>query len=415
MYKNSTNKEIRLVNSIEKSVTRRWNTNDGKQIARRIIDSMQRGDIDAALDSVGEFEGRRDLRGLEFGNPYENDLALDVKVNAHEFKFVRSTIFTGLTLSSIDFSRANLEKTVWEDCVFDNCLFDHTRFVNVRLWGCSIKNSRFESSDIRETLLGGGNAQNLGSLENVDFHDGKFSQVSFSYPAITGCHFRCDMKVVNFHGSRFKDCSFDGVLELVAFRGRAIPNSNEQYMQGRDIPENRMENIDFSNAFFKDVVFEDAVNLTGCVWPKDGGIFLVKNAHKVFPAALRIIESEWSGEHRRIASFIIKEYYIREIKCGQTQFVIKSEYLTKTFGKEYSDKFTSLLKSLERDEILGVDLRRPLLLRRQRRTRQDGRVRHHHPVRLRRPRPYLLQLHRRPGSEGHLPEGQPDLRGISPR
>ncbi len=334
-----------------RSMSNRWRTNIGRANAKHIIDSMQRGDIDAALDSVGKFEGRRDLRGLEFGNPYENDLALDVKVNAHKFKFVRSTTFTGLTLRSIDFSKANFEKTVWEDCVFENCLFDHTRFVNVRLWGCSIKNSRFESSDIRETLLGGGNAQNLGSLENVDFHGGKFSQVSFSYPAITGCHFRCDLKTVNFHGSRFKDCSFDGVLELVAFRGRAIPNSNEQYMQGRDIPENRMENIDFSNAIFKDVVFEDAVNLTECVWPKDGGIFLVKNAEKVFPAALRIIESEWSGEDHRIASFIIKEYYMREIRCGQTQFVIKSEYLTKTFGKEYSDKFTSLLKSLERDEI----------------------------------------------------------------
>lgn len=326
---------------------RRWNSSEGTAVAARIIELLQARQVEEALELAGGHEGRSDLRGLDFGRDTDRHQGLDVDVNGHRMTFVRSTRLTGLHLESVDLSSANLRGTVWEDCTFKDCLFAKSRVVNSRFFGCTIKESRFESSQVKDTLLCGSNDNSLGSLENVEFIEGKFSDVGFGHPVIAGCRFRCDMKRVDFHGSRLKESVFEGELDGVIFRGKAIPFQSDSYAIGREIPVNRMENVDFSKATLEDVEFRDGVDLTKCVLPAIGEIFLIRDGPHVFSEALKIIETEWSGDERRIAMDIIRDYYLVQIKKGQTQFLFKGYLWAKSFGKHFANRLATLLRSLE--------------------------------------------------------------------
>lgn len=326
----------------------RWETPEGLAKARQIIELIRGDKINDAFMMTGKVQGRFDLRGLTLATRTKPVETASVSVKDSRFDIVPTTTYHSIALRSVDFSSTSFERTWWEDCSFADCLFDHSRLHDVRLKGCDIVDCHFIESRISSSLLGGSNATSLGSIEGSVFEGGTFSEVNFDFPRISRCHFLCDLTNVDFDGSQLSDCRFTGTMKGVKFRGKGWLSSNDSYLKEDDVPINKMENIDFSEATFDDIEFRNGVDLTKCKLPAKGGVVLVLNAQKVFHEALAIIETDWSGEHQRIASSMIRGYYYKQIENGQTQFILKRDNLEKSLGHEYASRFISLITGVPR-------------------------------------------------------------------
>jgi len=258
--------------------------------------------------------------------------------------------FEGVVVEDVDFSDADMIELAWTRCSFSNCKFDHTRLDDAAFFDCRISKCVFVNSNLTGCVLGGHIGNHSGELMDSVFKDGMFKDVVFAFPRIERCKFDCNITNVDFNGSQLTDCWFTGRLDKVIFRRRPGESVTDKATWARLRPENRMENVDFSEASLYDVDFWNGVDLTKCRLPRKRGLFLVLDGPSVFAEARKEIESSWKGEERRIGLGFTINYYLDRIKSGQRHFLVDEESIIEDWGKSLGLRYSALIRRIAQSQ-----------------------------------------------------------------
>ncbi len=323
-----------------------WDTPERIERSREIIKNLLDCDMQSVINLTDSIDGKQDLRGFDFS--MRND---EPPFRLYSSTGVTSGVMTkgdfrDLEFEGFNFSGSLFSNTNWYDCRFRDCLFNQSDLYISGFKGCSFENVRFLDCWIENAGLGLASDMNRGSFNNVEFVGGTFSRAYFQDPRIENCKFLCNISKVDFHASQFNNCVFEGILHEVSFWGRYKPVPSDKSFKGRQIPENCMTNVDFSKATFKKVRFGDCIDLSHSHLPKKGGVFLVKDAAKVFHEVSAEIERKWTGPDKLKAINAANNRAIENSTCECDQVVINPYEMNKMFGIEFTAEFIEIVKSV---------------------------------------------------------------------
>lgn len=304
---------------------------------------FKKGKMDELERLLGRKDGRIDMRGFPFSNA--NQVIDKFSFKVMDIVMVNKPSFRRRTLRSFDFTEADLTSTVWEHMVFEDCLFDRTVLWDVNFTGCDFIDSRFKDCEIEHTFLGGSDRRNLGSFVNTTFSGGVIRNSHFNFPRIENCVFDCDIEHVDFFGSQFIDCRFTGRLEDVSFRGKTRPRSTSKSLSKIELPENRMINIDFTEAWFDGVNLTHGLDISRISLPRRNRLIFIKNGPEVMAKALQIVEERWSGEERRLGIGVIRNMS-RLFEHDQVQLLRNVDDDSDVFGEPFAMKLSELINEV---------------------------------------------------------------------
>ena len=311
----------------------------------KIIKLIKKGRMNELEKLLSRKDGRLDLSGFSFSNA--NRVADRFSFKDMEFQLTNKPAFKGQTMRSFDFTESDFTSTVWEHMVFEDCLFNRTTLWDVIFTGCDFVDSKFKDCTIENTLLGGSDKHNLGSFVNTTFSGGVIRESHFSFPRFENCLFDCNVENLNFFGSQFSNCMFMGKLKDVSFRGKPRPRQVNKDLQKIKLPENRMINVDFSEAWFDGVNFTHGLDLSKITLPKKNRLIFIRDGPKVMARALQIVEQQWSGEERRLGVGVIKNMS-HLFENGQIQLVRNMDDDSELFGEPFAQKLAALIDDLNR-------------------------------------------------------------------
>lgn len=155
-----------------------------------------------------------------------------------------------------DFTGTDFNSAIVENVEFIRCLFDKSILAGSKLY----YESNFLDCDfINVNLSVSTFGSHKGIYENCHFEKCNFQGKEFNFSRFINCTFnKCKFKKINFNGSSFLNCKFTGPLEDVTFNGLYDTNKSEF---------ETLENVDFSEAVFKDFVTFIDCNLSTCIAP----------------------------------------------------------------------------------------------------------------------------------------------------
>jgi len=129
------------------------------------------------------------------------------------------SVVTGTVWESLDFSGSRLNGLRFFDCAVRNCVFDECSCQDWRLWSTAISDTCFCHTDLRSSALGGAtNDGNRNSFCNVQFDAADLRKTCHNSAQFVGCKFKHSrLDKVDFGGSTFENCTFEGELCDVQF------------------------------------------------------------------------------------------------------------------------------------------------------------------------------------------------------
>ena len=258
--------------------------------------------------------------------------------------------FNDVVLHNVDLSYSKLDFSIWENCTFDNVLFTKSSLKNNKLIGCQFKNIVFENANLTDTLLGGYDGLNSGSFYKVVFIKSDMRRTYYSFPKFEYCQFNnCNLKEVNFEGSRFFNCSFKGKLDSVFFCGfpQYLPEDILLKLKGNKI-YNPMENIDFSQAELFGVSFSNSIDLSSCIFPNSDNYIFIKSFPKTYETAKEYIKLKWKGNEKAIALNLIDNIYLSKSNVNNKNDFLDKRVIDKMLRiNGFSDRLFSLFKEIE--------------------------------------------------------------------
>jgi len=204
-----------------------------------------------------------------------------------------------LTWTALNLSESDLRGLRFSGCTLDNCVFDHADCRGWRAWQSAASHCDFRGADLRGAALGAiqDNQQNLFS--DVDFSRADFRGATFTAAKFVRCKFSdAKLEKVNFGGSAFVDCTFEGTLTEVIF--------NRTAFNAPKLPANEMTNVDFRRAKFKFVEFR-GVSGDSILWPDDPNHLIVANFRTVLDALIREFEGESAVSYKALVAVLRME------------------------------------------------------------------------------------------------------------
>ena len=200
------------------------------------------------------------------------------------------------------------------------------------MWGTSISNTSFRGADLRKAALGGVNGRR-NSFRCVDFTKADLRQTVYVSAEMVGCAFsQAKIAKVDFQGTVFVDCRFEGKLEEVQFHRYAF--------RGEAFPPNEMDGVDLRGAKLSHVEFR-GLDMESVKWPEDEDQFLVKD----HPATLDRLLPTWKsrsdlGSKRLAASFgVVRKW----VGTNQRVGVISKGDLLEAGGEEAVADFLRMM------------------------------------------------------------------------
>lgn len=332
-----------------------WNSPDRMRKAVDVISCLQDGNIEGALGMLDKVDGRWDLKGFDF-SLHEGEMPFMHLWPGGLVGSKRIVEYNDLVLEGIDFTHAAFAQTNWSDCEFRDCFFKQTVLRGSRFEGCAFNHVRFEDCSYGG-LLGGLTQRNLGRFDDVEFIGGNLFGVAFQHPSFERSLFQCNMTSVDFCGSQLTDCSFQGTLNDVKFRGRSSKPGDPEWWGTLDIPLNQMRRVDFSRANFKEVYFCNGIDLGDCEFPTKGGVLYIKDGTEVFKEVARRIEVEWNDPDRRVGMAKAR-YFLEDLCHPKGQVVYIPQMMKKTMGGELARKFMVVVEEVMKEQ--GYDARTSL-------------------------------------------------------
>lgn len=267
--------------SADRSLIKRWHTDEGTARAKRVLDGLAVGQLPADL-GWGVIGGRLDLRGLPAPLPKRS--------NRREIdgRFVEelseSLTIRGASLSNLDLSGAQLESLRMFDSTVSDCVFDAARCQDWRLWGCQVRDSRFIGTDLRHSALGPWLDGRGNVYERVDFSRADLRFISCLAATFVDCDFTdARLEKIDFQSSSFIRVRFAGELREIIFWDHG-------FRTGKPDP-NPMREVDFTDARLRGVEFR-RLNLDSVRFPTSADHLVVHNYRCVIERALGFLRND---------------------------------------------------------------------------------------------------------------------------
>lgn len=218
----------------------------------------------------------------------ENDL-LDFRgYPAHKI-LVKNVVLREIDLSYADFSNSWMETNR-----FENCLFIRTDFSELAEHGNVFDNCQFLNCKFKFAVLGyRGSQYNNCLFKECGFNRTNFIRPEFVYTSLINCR----LKGVDFNAASFEDCTFEGLLEDVWFRGTFPSVSLVEHFGPPKI--NKMENVSFEKADLIDLTISDGCDLSTVKLRTNGRYFKYDNWLKRLQYLKKELEN-WEDEYLRI-------------------------------------------------------------------------------------------------------------------
>jgi len=230
------------------------NENQNAEVWKRIIRGKPLDDL-----GLGNRDGRIDLTGLLAPKPTVIRTFQTPVANVSELGGL--TILNHITWKSLDFSGSKLKGLRFHSCKIIDCVFDECDCQDWRIWGTTVSDTSFRSADLRTSALGGIENGKINEFQKIDFIRADLRQTAYVSARFVDCLFKnTRLNKVNFQGSAFTDCSFEGELEEVCF--------NRNAFRGEALPPNEMLRVDFTRARLRSVEFR-GLDLKEVSYPND--------------------------------------------------------------------------------------------------------------------------------------------------
>ncbi len=192
--------------------------------------------------------------------------------------FSGNTEIRNKKISGVDFTGAQLRHLRLFEVTLVDCCFDDADLRDLRMWATDIQNCTFRKADLRGSGLGGLLDGGRNSFRDVDFSGADMRQTAWTSASLERCLFRDTSLVgVNFQGSTFSHCVFQGEVRDVIF--------NRHMYKREDLPANTMDHIDFTKARLRCVAFRK-LKLEHVSFPQDSEHLVLTDYHRVLERAI---------------------------------------------------------------------------------------------------------------------------------
>jgi uncharacterized protein YjbI with pentapeptide repeats len=236
-----------------------------------------------SLDGLGlpTIRGRTDLRTLAAPEPVATSRF--ATANAKITRLGGLTIVRGGRWNGLDFSGAPLNGLRFFDCTIEDCVFDRAACADWRMWGTAVSRTSFRSTNLRNSALGGiDNGGKRNSFDSVDFSEADLRETIYVSADMFRCRFsRAKLTKIDFQGTVFVDCVFEGKMDEVQFYRHSLRD-------GRAFPPNEMRNVDLRGARLSCVEFRN-LDMDTVLWPEGDDHFVIQD----FPQTLDRLLATW--------------------------------------------------------------------------------------------------------------------------
>ena len=249
----------------------------------------------APIEGLGlaKVDGRISLRGLVTPEP--------IVVSQYRTSIADVTSLSGFielkgkNLENLDFTGSKLKSFRLFNTRIDNCIFDNCCCEDWRMWDVAVINTSFRKADLRGAVLGGNATHSRNVFQNVDFSEADLRGTMHFAAEFTQCTFKkTKLKKVDFQGSAFTDCVFEGKLDEVMFYRYAY--------KGEAYPPNLMKRVDFRHAKLNWCSFRE-LDLDTAIFPTNGHI-IVENYPQTLDRLLNLLEQRTDLTARRLTSYL---------------------------------------------------------------------------------------------------------------
>jgi uncharacterized protein YjbI with pentapeptide repeats len=159
--------------------------------------------------------------------------------------------------TNIDFSFSSFKNCWIENSLFEKCLFKKVDFSDFSDHKNNFNECTFIECNFNSSGIGYDGSEFLECI----FDNCKFTKTIFNRPEFIGVIFKnCRIKNIDFNASSFEDCSFEGELDDVWFRGGFPTKSQVEYFGEPKV--NKMKNVSFENAELRDLTFSNNCDLS---------------------------------------------------------------------------------------------------------------------------------------------------------
>ncbi|MBV8325495.1 pentapeptide repeat-containing protein [Chryseobacterium sp.] len=302
----------------KKELIERWVTDPGFTLVQKEIAKLSKkgGRFNLANSSVGEYCGKIDFRGIP----------LD------------SQTISGLKFINIDFSFSTFEHSWVEKSIFENCLFEKADFSDFSEHQDSFTDCVFKDCKFNLSAIGYDGTSFSGCI----FENCKFNRTIFNRPEFVDVVFKnCKIKNIDFSASSFENCSFEGVLQDVWFRG-GYPLQSEIERFG--IPKkNEMKNVSFEKAELIYPTFSNHCDLSTVKINPSGNYY----KYDRWKERLESLESEilnWEDKEEKKEAEIFSYSYLVHAKT-QEWHIINTNDVERDHGKDIALKIINHLNN----------------------------------------------------------------------
>jgi uncharacterized protein YjbI with pentapeptide repeats len=251
---------------------------DSKQLAgvwERLLGGKSLEGLDLPMRT-----GRVDLGGIVVPDP--TVMRRYVVASAHVSELGDLLVIRDAHWKGIDFSGARLASLRFFDSTIEDCSFEGAKCQDWRIWGTTVLNTSFHSADLRKAALGGVEKGRRNSFRQIDFTKADLRQSAYVSCDMIGCRFvETKLSKVDFQGTVFVDCTFEGELDEVLFYRQAF--------RGEAFPANEMRGVDLRRARLKHVEFR-GLDMSEVLWPEGADHLIVEDYPATLDRALQAIK-----------------------------------------------------------------------------------------------------------------------------
>ncbi len=302
-----------------------------KSVNLAIWDRLVRGESLQGL-ALPERNGRVDLRGLQLPSP---EILQQLSVGHFgSDQFDLASAIHDVKWKGLDFSGSKLNGLRFFRCEIADCLFDSCRLQDIKVWTTAFVDCSFRGANLRGSSLGAveNGARNI--YRDVDFSTADLRETVYQAAAFEKCIFRNARLVkIDFQGSTFKDCIFEGELQDVLFYRYGF--------RGEKFPPNEMINVNMSHAVLHAVDFR-GLTLDSVKLPENVSHVVIKDVAKTLDKFAADLNQRKDPLAKELAEFLnISRQWI---PVDQMQNVVNLQDLEQSLGADAVRLFLELIK-----------------------------------------------------------------------
>lgn len=230
--------QINFLNMASKEIVDRWGGSELRDFYQKsLLPYFKKG---GALDKLNipakiKDGDKIDLKGIVLNHSKIYNCTfdkVDFSISIFQSSWIENCVFKNCVFLNVDFSGISDHNNTFDHCTFTNCKFQGAA---LGYKGSQYKNSTFEKCNFTKTLFSRAEFSNIRFIENK-------------------------LKNIDFNASSFEDCSFEGKLSDLWFRGGF---ANESDYNTFGFPKkNQMKNVSFADAEFQYLTFSGDCDLS---------------------------------------------------------------------------------------------------------------------------------------------------------